>query len=112
VIVVPRAEMLELMSRVPEMSDIIITVFAARRRRTIEDGTAPLVLIGVDEKRELRQVESFMSRNRLPYRTLDLPGIFAVGDVRAGSVKRVASAVGEGSVVISGVWEHVNAQPG
>ena len=35
------------------------------------------------------------------------PGIFAVGDVRAGSVKRVASAVGEGSVVISQVWEHV-----
>ena len=29
------------------------------------------------------------------------PGIFAVGDVRAGSVKRVASAVGDGSVVIS-----------
>jgi len=30
-----------------------------------------------------------------------LPGVFAVGDVRAGSVKRVASAVGEGSVAIS-----------
>jgi thioredoxin reductase (NADPH) len=29
-----------------------------------------------------------------------LPGVFAVGDVRSGSVKRVASAVGEGSVVI------------
>ena len=28
------------------------------------------------------------------------PGVFAIGDVRAGSVKRVASAVGEGSVVI------------
>ena len=28
-----------------------------------------------------------------------VPGVFAVGDVRAGSVKRVASAVGEGSVV-------------
>src|SRR6185437_6968432 len=28
------------------------------------------------------------------------PGVFAVGDVRAGSVKRVASAVGEGSVCI------------
>jgi thioredoxin reductase (NADPH) len=36
------------------------------------------------------------------------PGVFAVGDVRAGSVKRVASAVGEGSVVISKVWEHIN----
>jgi thioredoxin reductase (NADPH) len=34
-------------------------------------------------------------------------GIFAVGDVRAGSVKRVASSVGEGSVVISKVWEFV-----
>ena len=38
----------------------------------------------------------------------NVPGIFAVGDVRAGSVKRVASSVGEGSVVISKVWEHVN----
>jgi thioredoxin reductase (NADPH) len=28
------------------------------------------------------------------------PGIFAVGDVRAGSVKRVASAVGEGSICV------------
>lgn len=32
-----------------------------------------------------------------------LPGVFAVGDVRRGSVKRVASSVGEGSVVISQV---------
>jgi len=30
-----------------------------------------------------------------------LPRVYAVGDVRAGSVKRVASAVGEGSVVVS-----------
>jgi thioredoxin reductase (NADPH) len=29
-----------------------------------------------------------------------LPGVFAVGDVRGGSVKRVASAVGEGSIAI------------
>jgi len=42
-----------------------------------------------------------------PYATSQ-PGIFAVGDVRAGSVKRVASAVGEGSVVISKVWSHLN----
>src|SRR6516165_10800428 len=32
-----------------------------------------------------------------------LPGVFAVGDVRAGSVKRVASAVGEGSVVVQAI---------
>jgi thioredoxin reductase (NADPH) len=29
-----------------------------------------------------------------------LPGVFAVGDVRSGNVKRVASAVGEGSIAI------------
>jgi thioredoxin reductase (NADPH) len=43
-----------------------------------------------------------------PFAT-SMPGIFAVGDVRAGSVKRVASSVGEGSVVISKVWEFVTA---
>jgi thioredoxin reductase (NADPH) len=30
-----------------------------------------------------------------------LPGVFAVGDVRAGNIKRVASAVGEGSIAIA-----------
>jgi thioredoxin reductase (NADPH) len=36
-----------------------------------------------------------------------LPGIFAVGDVRCGSVKRVASAVGEGSVVVAAIHEYI-----
>ena len=34
-----------------------------------------------------------------------LPGVFAVGDVRAGSIKRVASAVGEGSIAIAFVHQ-------
>lgn len=37
-----------------------------------------------------------------------MPGVFAVGDVRAGSVKRVASAVGEGSVVVSRIHEYLS----
>lgn len=37
------------------------------------------------------------------------PGVFAVGDIRAGSVKRVASAVGEGSVVIQAVHRYIEA---
>jgi thioredoxin reductase (NADPH) len=36
-----------------------------------------------------------------------VPGVFAIGDVRAGSVKRVASAVGEGSVVIQQVHRYL-----
>jgi thioredoxin reductase (NADPH) len=38
-----------------------------------------------------------------------VPGLFAVGDVRAGSAKRVASAVGEGSVVIPAVHSYLAA---
>jgi thioredoxin reductase (NADPH) len=45
-------------------------------------------------------------RSPLSFRT-DLPGVFAVGDVRSGSVKRVASAVGEGSVVIQAVHRYL-----
>jgi thioredoxin reductase (NADPH) len=35
-----------------------------------------------------------------------MPGVFAAGDVRCGSVKRVASAVGGGAAAIQSVHEH------
>jgi thioredoxin reductase (NADPH) len=38
-------------------------------------------------------------------------GIFAVGDVRSGSVKRVAAAVGEGSVVVQAIHQYLNPSP-
>ncbi|SHJ73137.1 thioredoxin reductase (NADPH) [Hymenobacter daecheongensis DSM 21074] len=49
--------------------------------------------------------------NQRPPLTLEtsIPGVFAVGDVRAGSVKRVASAVGEGAMVVSQVHEALAA---
>ncbi|MFF0268550.1 FAD-dependent oxidoreductase [Kribbella sp. NPDC004536] len=49
-------------------------------------------------------------RPPLPYETT-LPGLFSVGDVRSGSVKRVASAVGEGSVVVSQIHTHLKVAP-
>jgi thioredoxin reductase (NADPH) len=39
----------------------------------------------------------------------NLPGVFAVGDVRSGSVKRVASAVGEGSVVVQAIHARLSS---
>jgi thioredoxin reductase (NADPH) len=63
---VDRATMLRLMSEIPEMSDIIIGVFAARRRRQLEDGDGALRLIGVDESPAVRRVASFAGRNRIP----------------------------------------------
>jgi thioredoxin reductase (NADPH) len=36
-----------------------------------------------------------------------MPGVFAVGDVRNGSLKRIAAAVGEGSTAIRKIHEHL-----
>ncbi len=47
-------------------------------------------------------------RPRLPLET-SLPGVFAAGDVRRGSVKRVASAVGEGAATVPLVHRHLHA---
>ncbi len=45
-------------------------------------------------------------RSRPPYLLeTSLPGVFAVGDVRGGSIKHVASAVGEGSIAVSFVHQ-------
>ena len=72
VLEVPRADLLRLMSHIPEMSDIIITVLSARRRRQLEAQDAALVLVGEDASRDVRRVAEFVSRNRLPFRSLPL----------------------------------------
>jgi thioredoxin reductase (NADPH) len=46
------------------------------------------------------------ARTRLPYETA-VDGIFAAGDIRAGSMKRVAAAAGEGSSVIRSVHQYL-----
>jgi thioredoxin reductase (NADPH) len=47
-----------------------------------------------------------LGRAPLPFETSH-PGLFAVGDIRAGSVKRVAAAVGEGSAAVRSVHEYL-----
>lgn len=74
---VPRAAMLQAMADIPEMSDIIITVFAARRRRLIESGQAGLTLIGAERDRAVRRIETFAAQNRVPFRS------FAIGTPEA-----------------------------
>ena len=49
------------------------------------------------------------ARPPLPFET-SMPGVFAAGDVRYGSVKRVAGAVGEGSVAVGSVHQYIDAQ--
>jgi thioredoxin reductase (NADPH) len=49
---------------------------------------------------------AFNGRIPLPFET-SAPGVFAVGDVRQGSLKRVAAAVGEGSSAVRSVHEYL-----
>jgi thioredoxin reductase (NADPH) len=47
-----------------------------------------------------------LGREPLPFETSH-PGLFAVGDLRSGSMKRVAAAVGEGSAAVRSVHEYL-----
>jgi thioredoxin reductase (NADPH) len=51
-----------------------------------------------------------LTRTALPFET-SMPGVFAAGDVRYGSIKRVAGAVGEGSVAVGSVHEYLADPP-
>ncbi len=72
VIQVPRESVLKLMSQIPEMSDIIITVLSARRRRQLEEQNSNLRLIGDEDDRSIRRIAEFASRNRIPYTFVSL----------------------------------------
>ena len=54
--------------------------------------------------------DAFAGRDPLRSRRR-LPGVFAVGDVRNGSLKRVAAAVGEGSSAVRSVHEYLALHP-
>ncbi|MBX7526191.1 FAD-dependent oxidoreductase [Qipengyuania vesicularis] len=71
---VPRVDMLDLMARVPELSDHVIRVFSARRRRQFELKNSNIKLIGADRDGAVRKVEQFLSRNRIPFQSLDMDG--------------------------------------
>jgi thioredoxin reductase (NADPH) len=93
VIEVPREAMLTLMSQIPEMSDIIITVFSARRRRQLDAGDSSLRLIGEDEDRDVRRIAEFANRNRIPYSSFPLRSPEAEATARSCSIAPAMPAV-------------------
>jgi thioredoxin reductase (NADPH) len=56
--------------------------------------------------RDLYRASARLGRVPMPLET-SLPGVFAVGDVRLGSTKRIASAVGEGAMVVEYVHKYL-----
>jgi hypothetical protein len=62
----------------------------------------------LSDPEEFRTIAQYLELTRPPQPLeSSMPGIFAVGDVRHGSVKRVASAVGEGSIAIQMVHDYL-----
>jgi thioredoxin reductase (NADPH) len=92
-------------------ADALFVLIGAQPHTEWLDGTLQLdrkgfIITGRDLDRA--DVGWSLERGPLPLET-SMPGVFAVGDVRQGSVKRVASAVGEGAIAVRYVHEYLAA---
>ena len=75
----------------------------------VERDERGFILTGADLLRDGKRPQGW-PLDRDPYWTeTSVPGIFAAGDVRHGSVKRVASGVGEGSIAVQFIHQYLSA---
>lgn len=86
-----------------ELDALFVMIGAAPRTEwlagTLDRDARGFIRTGLD-------IEGSM-RRRVTRLETSIPGVYAVGDVRAGSVKRVASAVGEGSIAVAYIHEYL-----
>jgi thioredoxin reductase (NADPH) len=73
----------------------------------VEIDSRGFVLTGPDLMRDGRRPKNWSLERDPALLETNVPGIFAVGDVRHGSIKRVASGVGEGSIAIQFVHQYL-----
>ena len=75
----------------------------------VERDERGFILTGTDLVRDGKRPRGW-TLDRDPYwMETSVPGIFAAGDVRHGSVKRVASGVGEGSIAVQFIHQYLGA---
>ncbi len=75
---------------------------------TVELDERGFILTGSALDHSAPEGDAWQGRSRKPYLLeTSLPGVFAAGDVRSGSIKRVASAVGEGSMAVRLVHQYL-----
>ena len=80
---------------------------------SIELDSHGFIATGSNLSAQARNAPAWKKLGRDPYLLeASLPGVFAVGDVRSGSIKRVAAAVGEGSIAIRFATEHLSRRAG
>lgn len=79
-------------------------------RGCVQLDTKGFVLTGEGVSRDQLDPEVWTPLGRQPgLLETSLPGVFAAGDARSGSMKRVAAAVGEGAMAVSFVHQHIGA---
>jgi thioredoxin reductase (NADPH) len=77
-------------------------------RGTVDLDERGFVLTGAELYGSALDEEAWRGRSREPFLLeTSLPGVFAAGDVRSGSIKRCASAVGEGSMAVKFVHQYL-----
>ena len=77
-------------------------------RGAVELDERGFVLTGGEISRSALGGDAWQELSREPYLLeTSLPGVFAAGDVRSGSIKRVASAVGEGAMAVRLVHQYL-----
>jgi len=98
-------------NKVPANS-LFIMIGAAPNTRWLADiverDEHGFILSGPDLMRDGKRPKGWQVERDPGLLETNVPGIFVVGDVRHGSVKRVASGVGEGSVAISFVHQYLS----
>ncbi len=75
----------------------------------VERDRVGFILTGQDLVDEGKRPQGWKPKRDPFYLETSVPGIFAAGDVRHGSVKRVATAVGEGAVAVKLIHQHLRS---
>ena len=75
----------------------------------VERDERGFILTGADLLRDGKRVRGWPLERDPYWMETSVPGIFAAGDVRHGSVKRVASGVGEGAIAVQFIHQYLSA---
>ena len=70
VLLVPPAAVQEAIETIPELSDVLVTAFAARRQILMRAAASTLTLIGPETSGQVLRLQEFAARNRIPHRWL------------------------------------------
>ncbi len=83
VITVPLQRLKDLIATVPEVGDVVVTAFAARRRLLMEWSEGGLVIMGEDDDRAALRLLEFANRSQIPHRWVDRADTSAVAELAA-----------------------------